>query len=94
VFVLAEGVKLVAIDDDIVAFNPFSWETHILNPAAAIALELASAGQLSAASLQEELEQALEADERSAAASHAVQLIRELDGLRLLRPASVAADAR
>lgn len=81
---LAAGVRMVALDDEIVVFNPVSWETHLLNCAAAIAVELAAVGGVSVASLQAELEQALDSAERGRAGAYAAGLIQELRGLQLL----------
>lgn len=83
-YALVDGVKMVVLDDEVIVFNPFSWETHLFNPAASIAVELAAAGALSATSLIHELEQALHADERHSAATYAARLIEELQSLRLL----------
>jgi PqqD family protein of HPr-rel-A system len=35
----AETPKCVPFDDAVVVFNPTTWDTHLLNPAAAIVLD-------------------------------------------------------
>lgn len=77
-------MRLVDFDGDAVAFNPFSWETHLLNPAAALVLDMAAAGPCTEADVAQVLADVLDESERPRAADHAQRLLRELIGLRLL----------
>ena len=79
-----EDVRLVDFDGDAVAFNPFSWETHLLNPAAALVIEMVAAAPCSESDVAQMLADVLEASERPRAADHARRVLRELIGLRLL----------
>ena len=88
-FEAAPGLRVITLDDDAVVFNPFSWETHLLNPAAALVLDIAAAAPCTEAAVAEVLAEVLDEDERPLAAEHAHRLLWELAGLRLLieRPA-------
>ena len=88
-----EDVRVVDFDGDAVAFNPFSWETHLLNPAAALVLGMAAAAPCTEADVAQTLEDVLEESERSRAPDHAQRLLRELIGLRLLDECRVEAGA-
>ena len=81
-------------DDELVVFNPLSWDVHVLNPAAAAVYEFlleASAGRAEIESLLEEL---LVDSERGAAAEHAQSVIGDLKSLGLLADDEPGADAR
>ena len=76
---------MVSLDDDAVVFNPFSWETHVLNPAAAIVLELAAADSpCTEAGVAEVLAEVLDENERPRAAEHARHVLVQLRELGLL----------
>jgi PqqD family protein of HPr-rel-A system len=81
---VSPGVVIRTFDDDAVVFNPFSWETHLLNPAAALVLELVAAGVCTEHSVCDALLEVLEETERPRAAEHARNLLNELVSLRLL----------
>ena len=89
----ASGVRVVALDDDSVVFNPFSWETHVLNPAAALVLDLAAAHPCTLEDVREVLAESLDADERPQADEHARRLLGQLVGLRLLVERTAGRDA-
>ena len=38
------GVKLYTFDDEVAAFNPVTWDTHLLDASAALVLEALSRG--------------------------------------------------
>ncbi len=80
----AEGLRIVDLDDDAVVFNPFSWETHVLNPAASLVLEMVAVQPCGLRAVTELLAESLTDAERPRAAEHAQRLISELVGLRLL----------
>ena len=92
-FALAAGLRVVALDDDAVVFNPFSWETHVLNPAAALVLDLVSAHPCTFSDVCGVLAEMLNDEEQPRAAEHAQRLLAALVGLRLIveRPAEVDA---
>jgi PqqD family protein of HPr-rel-A system len=93
-FQAARGLRMVALDDDAVVFNPFSWETHVLNPAAAIVLEFAAAGPAcTEAGVSEVLAEVLDEDERPHAAEHARHVLAQLRELRLLTELTSQSDA-
>jgi PqqD family protein of HPr-rel-A system len=74
-------------DDESVVFNPFSWETHVLNPAATLVLEALRRGPCRAADVSALLAEALDEAERAQAQEHAERLLREFGTLRLIAPA-------
>jgi PqqD family protein of HPr-rel-A system len=85
-FGLAPGVRVKVFDDEAVVFNPFTWETHVLNPSATLVLERLHAGPCSRHEIEELLAEALSEDDRVHAAQHAKRLLDELCSLRLLEP--------
>ena len=87
------GPRLL-FDDELVVFNPLSWDVHVLNPAAAAVYEFlleAPANRLEIESLLSEL---LVENERGAAAEHAESVIGDLKSLGLLSDDEPGADAR
>lgn len=85
-YALAPDVRLKFFDDEAVVFNPFTWETHVLNAAASLALEQVSARPCSCDDLERLLHEVLAEDEQPRAAEHARRLIGELAALRLIVP--------
>ena len=83
-YAVAADVRLRILDDEAIVFNPFSWETHLLNPAAALVLEMASSGACTEGDMGDVLAEVLEEHERPRAAEHAKVLVQELLTLRLL----------
>ena len=83
-YAIAPGVRLCMLDDEAIVFNPFSWETHLLNCAAALALDMASSGSCTEAAVFALLAEVLEEQERPRAAEHARELVQQLLALRLL----------
>lgn len=81
---LVAGVRVVTLDDEAVVFNPFSWETHLLNPAAALLLERLQASPCSEGELAALLAEALDEAERPLADEHARRLVADLASLRLV----------
>ena len=92
-FAVAPGLRVAWLDDDAIVFNPFSWETHLLNPAAALVLDFASTGPCSEAGIVEVLAEALDEGERGRAAGHAHRVLEQLLGLRLLAEVPPDSDA-
>jgi PqqD family protein of HPr-rel-A system len=85
-FELMPGVKVSVFGDEAVVFNPFSWETHVLNAAATIVLELVQAG-CTAQEAAQILDEVLAEDERASAREYANRLLDDLASLRLIVPA-------
>lgn len=92
-YALAPGVRMLSLDDDAVVFNPFSWETHVLNAAAALVLDLASERPCTLAGLGDAFAELLSAEEQPRAEEHARRLLGELVSLRLLVESMPQADA-
>ena len=92
-YVAAPDLRVVPLDDEAVVFNPFSWETHVLNPAAALVLDIAADAPCSAADIAEVFAEVLDDDERPRAAEHAHSVLAQLLGLRLLTERPLDADA-
>lgn len=90
-YAVVPGVRIVLFDDEAVVFNPFSWETHVLNAAATLVLEELSHRPCSPGDVAALLSEALDDSERPDAASHATRLLDELSSLRLI---TSRADAR
>jgi len=93
-YALSPGVRIQRLDDDAIVFNPFSWETHLLNPAAALVLEYAGSGDCTETGVVELLAEVLDDTERPHAGQHARQLLDELVNLRLLVETTAPSDAR
>ncbi len=83
-FQAAAGLRVVTLDDDAVVFNPFSWETHVLNAAAALVLEMAIERPCTAGEVVDLMAELLSDDARGDAAEHANRLLDDLRRLRLL----------
>lgn len=83
-YAIAPDVRLSMLDDEAIIFNPFSWETHLLNCAAALALDMAASGSCTEAGVGELLAEVLDEQERPRAAEHAQELLQQLLALRLL----------
>jgi PqqD family protein of HPr-rel-A system len=92
-YALSPDVRIRRLDDDAIVFNPHSWETHLLNPAAALVLELSGSDDCTVASVADILAEVLDDAERPRAAEHARQLLNELVGLRLLVELAAEPDA-
>jgi len=92
-YALAPEVRLRRLDDDAIVFNPSSWETHLLNPAAALVLEYSASGDCTEAGVAEILAEVLDDKERPHAGQHARLLLDELVSLRLLVETTAPTDA-
>ena len=92
-FAVAPGLRVAWLDNDAIVFNPFSWETHILNPAAAVVLDCATSAPFSEAGIAELLAEVLDERERGQAVEHAHRVLKELLGLRLLAKVPPGPDA-
>jgi len=77
-------VWIVPLEDEAVVFNPTSWETHVLNPAASLVLARAQSGECAVADIEQLLCDVLDQGERLRAGEHAERVLRELVSLRLI----------
>ena len=93
-YALTPDVRLRKLDDDAIVFNPFSWETHLLNPAASLVLEFSASGDCTEAAVVDILTEVLDNNERPHAGQQARQLLDELVSLRLLVETTARPDAR
>ena len=92
-FAVATDVRVCVLDDEAIVFSPFSWETHLLNPAAALVLEIAASGPCTEAGIRDVLAEILGEQDRPRAAEYARSLLRELVDLRLLVEQPLCSDA-
>ena len=83
-----------SFDDELVVFNPLSWDVHVLNPAAAAIYEFLVEGPASRPEVESLLGELLVEGERGAAAAHAETVIGDLKSLGLLADDEPGADAR
>jgi PqqD family protein of HPr-rel-A system len=81
-------------DDELVVYNPLSWDVHVLNAAAAAVYEFLLEAPASRAEVESLLAELLVENERSAAAEHAESVIGDLKSLGLLADDEPRADAR
>lgn len=78
-------IRVLDFGDEVVVFNPLSWDAHLLNAAAAAVLELLIEAPRSDDDIAAFLREALHDAERNAAAEHARRLLEELTRLGLVR---------
>ena len=88
-----DGPRFV-FDDELVVFNPLSWDVHVLNPAAAVVYEFLLEAPASRSEIESLLGELLVENERGAAAEHAGTVIGDLKSLGLLADDEPGADAR
>lgn len=89
-FAAVPGIRSFDFGDEWVVFNPLSWDAHLLNPAAAVVLDLLDGEALDADAIAATLREVLVESEQAAAAEHAQRLIGDLLGLGLVRPVDTA----
>jgi PqqD family protein of HPr-rel-A system len=84
-FALARAdTRIDMLGDDAVVFNPSSWETHLLNPAAAAILLAIARAPKTDAELADLLGRLLRDGDRSAAQHHAQATVGQLGSLGLV----------
>lgn len=81
---VAHGLRWLDFGDESVAFDPLSWDAHVLNASAAAVLELLQEPRC-IEDIAAFLSEALVESERGRAAAHARQLLDDLVGLGLVR---------
>jgi PqqD family protein of HPr-rel-A system len=84
-FAAVDGLRLCVLDDDVVVFDPLSWDAHLLNPAARAVLDLLLEAPQSEAEVEAFLLEALQPGEQTKAMTHARKLVGELQALGLVR---------
>jgi len=92
-FAVIDGLRLRNFEDEAVAFNPVSWDAHLLNPAAIAVLELLLESPRSEAEVVAFLAEALQPDHQPEAAVHGKRLIEDLKSLGLVRPSEIPSSA-
>lgn len=92
-FELAPDVRIIVFDDEAVVFNPFTWETHVLNESATLVVERLQAGACGMTEVEELLAAVLDDTEKPLAAEHAERVLQDLASLRLIVDRSAVADA-
>jgi PqqD family protein of HPr-rel-A system len=81
----AERLRQFVFDDEVVAFDEATWETHVLHRSASIVIEALANGPAT----MPELERTLH---RHAESPHlAASVISELSGIELVEPVPIAA---
>jgi PqqD family protein of HPr-rel-A system len=80
-----EGIRSFDFGDECMIFNPLSWDTHILNAAAAAILEAVAEAPQSVAEIEEYLQDLLVESQKGEAPAHTRRLIDELVQLGLIR---------
>jgi PqqD family protein of HPr-rel-A system len=87
-YAAAGGLRIHDFGDECVAFDPLSWDAHLLNPSATAVLDLLSEGPYTEMQVEMFLADALLPDERNQARDHTRRLIDELMSLGLIHPIS------
>jgi PqqD family protein of HPr-rel-A system len=84
-FVPVASIRRIDFDGEVVLFNPLSWETHLLNEAAAAVLDLLHDAPCGTDDVSEFLAGVLEQSERQSCHEHASAVLRDLASLGLIR---------
>lgn len=77
-------LRSVVFDDETVLFNPNSWDTHVLNDAAAATLEFVAESPRTQAEVAQFFAEALSPELAPEADEHAARVLDELCRLALL----------
>jgi PqqD family protein of HPr-rel-A system len=81
-----ERLRAVALDDELVVFNPTTWETHILNAAAAVVLDALAERPRTAQQVADLLQDSICVEEASHTGRWATDLLSQLESLSLIEP--------
>ncbi len=76
------GLKLFTFDDEVAAFNPVTWDTHLLDASAVVVLELLAQGPAAPAEIEHGLSRIRGADADTAQLAQA--LIEQLSSAGLI----------
>ena len=87
-FAAVAGLQTIDYDEETVVFNGATWETHVLNAAAAEILAMATAAPRSVDEIARALAHWLEPGDTDDAHAHAARVVDELHALRLIVRAS------
>ena len=85
-------VRCVVFDDETVLFNPHSWDTHVLNEAAAATLEFVTEAPRARSEVTQFFAEALAPEHAAEADEHAARVLDELRRLSLLEREPDASD--
>lgn len=85
-------IRSVVIDDETVLFNPNSWDTHVLNEAAAATLEFVAESPRAHSEVTQFFAEALAPELAAEADEHATRVLDELCRLSLLERETEASD--
>ena len=83
-FAAVADLKTVDYDEESVVFNDATWETHVLNAAAAEVLSMTIEAPRSVQDITQALKPLLDADDAAGAHEHAARIVDELQALGLL----------
>lgn len=83
----AERLRAVLLDDELVVFNPTTWETHILNAAAAVVLDALAEHPRTEREIADLLRDGIAEPDACRAAEWATDLLRQLESLSLIESA-------
>lgn len=78
------NLQVVHYDEESVVFNPVTWDTHVLNAAAAEVLALCAEAGCTLEQVEQALKVWLNADEAEHAHAHATQTLESLSALGLI----------
>ena len=92
-FAPVASIPRIELGEEVVLFNPVSWETHVLNPAAAAVFELLTESPRDVDEVARYLSEMLQETEQPRAREHAEVVLRDLAALALIREADDAGGA-
>ncbi len=84
VYRAAPALQVVDYDEESVVFNPITWDTHVLNAAAAEVLSMCTGIGCTVEQIAQALTLWLQADEAPQALDHAIQTVDVLKALKLV----------
>ena len=84
-FSATEGLLLRHFEDEVVVFQPLSWDVHVLNPAATAILSLLMESPHSEEEIADFLSDALEPEQRRLAAEHSRRILGDLCSLGVVQ---------
>jgi PqqD family protein of HPr-rel-A system len=85
-FVAIAGLKSIDYDEESVVFSDSTWQTHVLNTAAAEVLAMTAAAPRTVDEIAQALAAWLNASETHNSREHAARLLGELHALGLIVP--------